>query len=114
MEEVKLDPRLSALLPTINEFRALRDYLRSINDAATAPDMTYAIKWIDDSLNRLEPLMHSRFWPPICWRLSKEDFDLVIRNFYRCDADGAFESVQQRDEIISWVERIDAIYKQSR
>lgn len=137
MEEMKrLDPRLAALLPVIEELKALRRYLAEVNaelirqgvaQSYTAMDrqgnplhvdhkltLNTPIQWIDDSLHRIEPHLHSRRWPPVWWRLGKEDFDLVFRGFSRFDGDGLLPLIPQRDEIMARVSRIKEMYKQAK
>lgn len=105
-----LDPRLAALLPIMGELNVLRSYLKQLSDRDMPPGMPswtdadsapvdahglrppfwYTIKWIDDSLRRIEPHLHARHWPPIWWRFTNIDaaLSLLPRNFHRADADG--------------------------
>lgn len=137
MEEMKtLDSRLAALLPIVEEFKALRSYLIQVNaelteqgaaQRYTAMDqqgrvvhvedklrLDTAIRWIDDSLRRIEPHFHAHRWPPVWWRLGKEDFDLVFRGFARFDAEGPLPLIPQRDEIMARVAKIKAMYKEAK
>ena len=73
--------------------------------------MKMFVNWINDSLARIEPYLHSGFWPPIWWRLAHVDFDWLVRSMRRVDSDGYFRSgdgfVLERDAIMAWVDRID-------
>jgi hypothetical protein len=122
MAEVKLDPRLEALLPVIEEWKALRVYLESLErESDGRPSYGRSIKWIEDAIARIEPQLHSRLWLPVRWRLGMVDFDLVRRNFQHAFSDGYYaqpsvprEQVMERDKIMQWVDRIDKMYQTAR
>lgn len=136
MAEMNLDPRLAALLPVIEELKGLRAYLKQLSDREAEPGTPawmdtdsatvdkhrvrapfwYPIKWINDSLRRVEPHFHTRRWPPVWWRLSKVDFDWICHSFHRVDADGYFfePGHPDRDKILAWVDRIDEMYQKAR
>lgn len=122
MAEVNLDPRVAALLPVIEEWKALRAYLESLEKGPDGRPIHWRpIKWIDDAIARIEPQMHSRRWLPVRWRLGMVDFDLVRRNFQHIFSDGYYdqpsvprEQVIERDKIIQWVHRIDRMYQATR
>jgi hypothetical protein len=111
----RLDSRLVALLPVIEQWRALRAYLSSLDVTDGRPVYHQAIKWIDDSLARIEPQLTAGRWPPVWWRLGLVDFDLLRRNFYRADSEGYFRQadgyVPEREQILEWVDRIDQMYR---
>lgn len=121
----ELDPRLRALLPVIDELKALRSYLEGISNNRT-DGVTFApeIAWIDGTLSRIEPQMHTRWWPPIGWRLRKEDVDLLHRNIHRVDSEGAYFDrsrpghdsayIPEREKILEWIDRIDKMCHDAR
>lgn len=148
MAEMNLDPRLAALLPIMDELKVLRSYLKQLSDRDTPPGTPswtdadsapvdahglrppfwYPIKWIDDSLRRIEPHLHARRWPPVWWRFTDIDaaLSLLPRNFHRVDADGYFYEpdsdhpgfgkgyIPERDNILAWVDRINDMYQRAR
>jgi hypothetical protein len=122
MAEVTLDSRLAALLPLIEEWKALRAYLDILEKGPDGRSIHWRpIKWVDDAIARIEPQMHSRRWPPVWWRLRMVDFDLVHRNFQHVFSDGYYEhpgaprkQVIERDKIMEWVDRIDKMYQATR
>ena len=122
MAEVNLDPRLTALLPVIEEWKALRAYLQSLEKNTNGQPIHWrSIKWINDALSRIEPQIHSRWWPPVGWRLGMVDFDLVRRNFQHVFSDGYYDKlgldpkvVAERDKVMMWVDRVDQMYRDAR
>lgn len=125
MEQVRLDQRLAALLPVIEEFKALKRYLQEVNPNRTSGQrFDSEIRWIDNALQRIEPHLHERRWPPVWWRLGKEEFDLVIRNFEYVDSDGKYFDqthpddgttyIPERAEIMARIARIKEMYKRGR
>lgn len=136
-QQPRLDARLAALFPVLQELQALREYLEvlsekyeslqsapghSINEKNERHLFWQCIKWVDDAIGRITPHMHSRRWPPIWWRLSGLAVDAVARNFHRADAEGYFVEVNpahpeqtqlmaEREKILNWVDRIDQMYR---
>ena len=122
MEQVRLDPRLAALFPVIEEFKALKRYLQEVSlDRTNGQKFDSEIRWIDNALQRIEPHLHECRWPPVWWRLGKEDFDLVIRNFEYVDSNGKYFDhtrqdhgatyIPERAEIMIWIARIKEMYE---
>lgn len=122
MESIELDSRLRALLPIIEELKALRAYLEQANQAR-AGEATFApeIKVIDEALLRIEPHLHTRKWPPVWWRLSGMNIDSVPRYFHRIDSEGAYYDrsrptvegayLPEREKILQAADRINGMYK---
>lgn len=137
IQPLRLDARLAALSPVLQELQALREYLEvlsekyeslesasghSLNEKTERHLFWQCIKWVDDAIGRITPHMHTRRWPPIWWRLSGLAVDAVARNFHRADAEGYFVEVNpahpeqtqlmaEREKILNWVDRIDQLYR---
>lgn len=135
MEEVTaLDPRLAALLPVIEELKALRAYLLRVRaelalqqppahaPESGEPEFWRLIKWIDETIERILPHLHTRRWPPVWWRIGGMNIDAVLRNIHRADADGCFLAtpgsgqtyLAQREAILERVDRVGRAYKVAR
>lgn len=122
---MNLDKRLASFVPVIEELKSLKHYLEQISvNRNDEHSFDLEIQWIVGSVERLEAQMHSRVWPPVWWRLTKEDVDLVLRNFYRMDGDGGYVDksksvgktiyIQEREEVMRRVGRIEELYKHAR
>ncbi len=125
MEQIKLDRRLLAIIPIVNELRSLKSYLLSLGDE---DKWGLIIKWINSDLEIIEPLLNDHFWPPVWWRFMHIDAALsgTINNFHRLDGDGSFQfweefrpgfidgSFPVRDEIMAWVDKIKAMRLKSK
>ena len=124
MAEMTLDPRLAALLPVIEEWKALRAYLESLEKGPDGRPIHWRpIKWIGDAIARIEPHMHSRRWPPVWWRFTDIDAALswLPGSFHHVFSDGYYDQpsvprdqVMERDKIMAWVDRVNATYQAAR
>jgi hypothetical protein len=122
LESIGIDVRLKALLPIVDELKALRAYLedagRGRSDGVTFDP---EIKAIDQALSRIEPHLNARKWPPVWWRLSGMNIDAVPRFFHRVDSEGAYFDrarpsiegayIPEREKILQVADRINGMYK---
>jgi len=118
-------PRLRALIPVMEELRALRCYLE--DGSRKGPDRSalgQQVTWVDDSLRRMESQLHKRWWPPVWWRWGTFDIDLLRRDFHRVDSEGAYFDpsrpgendayIPERDEILRRIDQIGKMFERAR